>query len=343
MSKNRIKTEDPYILSFEGKKYMEKSDLKLYTYDDKHLDIITKKALSSVFLHDFAGRQFWLNLNGLHDVEIIQNLTKQLQMHRSLPRKIIETEKSHRLIDYDKHYFFGIHNVPENKDTEPEKISFLFRDNLLLTIQEKSNNYFEHIRKRLSKNSGKARTKKIDYLLFLMLESIMDNYATKVDALTERLESLYKDINNLKEISPLEDYREEFFCIKMYFMPIKDVIKGLPDITDDIFDDNNEKHFKFLKDWADQIIDDINFGLQKIESGVNLFFSYQNQRLNEVMKTLTLVSVIFIPITFLAGVYGMNFHNMPELSTTYGYFAALGVMLLVAGSLLVYFKRKKWF
>lgn len=343
MTQSRIKTDEPYNLAFDGKKYMDKADLKMYVYDENQIDIITKKPLSSVLASEYADRQKWLNLNGLHDVALIQNIVKKLGMHRSLPRKIIEIEQSHRLIDYDEHYYFGIHNVPDNKDTEPEKISFIFRDGFLLTVQEKANIHFEHIRKRLSKNTGKARIKKIDYLIFLMLESIIDNYAVRTDYLTDRLEKLYKDIKNLKELDEIETLREEISLVKIYFMPLKDVVKSFPDVSDDIFDENSEKHFKFLKDWADQIIDDLNFALQKIESGVNLFFSYQNQRLNEVMKTLTLVSVIFIPITFIAGVYGMNFQNMPELSTSYGYFIVIGLMLLIAAGLLFYFKKRKWF
>ncbi len=343
MKQSRIKTDEPYVLSFDGKKYMEKADLKLFIYDQNQVEIVTKKPMNSAVSEDFANSQKWLNLNGLHDVVLLQDIIKKFRMHRSLPRKVIETDKSHRLIDYDEHYFFGIHNVPENKDTEPEKISFIFKDNLLLTVQEKANKHFEHIRKRLTKNSGKARIKKIDYLIFLMLESIIDNYATKTDELTEKLEHLYKEIKNLKDMNEIEALREELSLIKIYFMPIKDVIKSFPDISEEVFDESNEKHFKFLKDWADQIIDDINFALQKIESGVNLFFSYQNQRLNEVMKTLTLVSVIFIPITFIAGLYGMNFHNMPELSSRFGYFIVLGIMLLIASALLFYYKKKKWF
>ncbi len=272
MKSNKIKTDEPYKLAFDGKKYMDKADLKLYLYDESHIDIITKKPINTVIQNENEDKQKWLNLNGLHDTALLQDITKKLSMHRSLPRKIIETDKSHRLIDYDEHFYFGIHNVPENKDTEPEKISFLFKENLLVTVQEKANSHFEHIRKRLSKNSGKARIKKIDYLIFLMLESIIDNYANRADELTETLEKLYKDIKNMDALDDVEALREELFLIKMYFMPIKDVIKSFPDVSEEIFDESNEKHFRFLKDWADQIIDDINFALQKIESGVNLFF-----------------------------------------------------------------------
>jgi magnesium transporter len=343
MKKNKIKTDDPYQLSFEGRKYMDTTDLQLYAYNAEQIDIISKDVIKAAISEVNAESQKWLNLNGIHDVALIQKLAKKLQLHSSIPRKVIDTEQSHRLIDYDEHYYFGIHNVPESKDAPPEKISFLFRKNLLLTVQEKSNKHFEHIRKRLAKNSGKARQKQIDYLIFLMLESIIDNYAAETDRLSEKLENIYKDIKNLKELDALETLREEFSLVKIYFMPIKDTIKSLPDVCENIFDDSNEKHFKFLKDWADQILDDINFALQKIESGVNLFFSYQNQRLNEVMKTLTLVSVIFIPITFIAGVYGMNFHNMPELSMPYGYFAVLGLMFAISVAFLLFFRKRRWF
>jgi magnesium transporter len=213
----------------------------------------------------------------------------------------------------------------------------------LWSIQEHEGDYFDWIRERLAENKGIVRKKKTDYLLFLLLESIIDNYQETYQKYAEisadKLDSTF--IKPTPEFTSLvEKRKQELFNFKKATLSLRDTIIKLEKIEIDNFD---VKYFSELKEQTNNLISNIDFELQELESKINLIFSIQGHRLNEVMKTLTILSVIFIPLTFLAGIYGMNFENIPELKFKYGYFILLGIMVLITIISIWYFKRKKWF
>jgi|TARA_B110000116_G_C16581727_1_gene466583 magnesium transporter len=220
---------------------------------------------------------------------------------------------------------------------------FIVSPNFLWSIQEKSGDYFNWIRERLEDNKGIVRKKKADYLLFLLLESIIDNYQDTFQENTE-LSSNKLGSDKIKPTpeftSLVENRKQELFSFKKATLSLRDTIVKLEKVEIDGFE---TKYFSELKEQTNNLISNIDFELQELESKINLIFSIQGHRLNEVMKTLTILSVIFIPLTFLAGIYGMNFEHIPELKFKYGYFILLGIMVLVTIVSVWYFKRKKWF
>ncbi len=212
----------------------------------------------------------------------------------------------------------------------------------MCSIQEKPGDYFQHIRDRITENKGIVRRKKADYLLYLIIDAIIDNYYNAYEKLTQKLEEL-KDLTkvkpNLDYAMQIEENKQNLFVLKKAISSLREAISKLEKVELENFEPH---YFSELKEQANFLIDDIDFDLQQLESSINLIFNMQNHKLNDVMKTLTILSVIFIPLTFLAGIYGMNFENIPELKFKYAYYVLLTVMVLIGVGSFIYFKRKKW-
>jgi magnesium transporter len=233
--------------------------------------------------------------------------------------------------------------ITNSQKLDSEQMIFIVSPNFLWSIQEKSGDYFNWIRERLQENEGIVRKKKADYLLFLLLESIIENYQNTYEENAE----LNADKLNSTHIKPTPEFtslvekrKQELFNFKKATLSLRDTIVKLEKVEIAGFE---TKYFSELKEQTNNLISNIDFELQELESKINLIFSIQGHRLNEVMKTLTILSVIFIPLTFLAGIYGMNFENIPELKFKYGYFVLLGIMVFITICAIWYFKRKKWF
>ena len=214
---------------------------------------------------------------------------------------------------------------------------------MLWSLQENHNNHFQWIRDRLREGKGQVRSKKVDYLLFLLIESLIANY----EETFEKLLNADGDSIKVTNINPtpyftkkVEEQKRRMLNFKKATLSLRNTIVKLETINIIPMD---SKYFTELKEQANNLIDEIDFELFELDSKTNLIFSIQGHRLNEIIRTLTLVSVVFIPLTFLVGVYGMNFDYMPELKWNEGYFALWGVMVTLTVAIVVYFKSKKWF
>lgn len=219
--------------------------------------------------------------------------------------------------------------------------------NYLVSFQERKADYFDHIRQRLRGNVGIIRERGSDYLLFLLLESILDNYFKTVNDIENRIEKL-RLIDTEIDPSPhtlktIELYKRQIHQIKKTIIPIKEFVTKIERENFSFVEKKQIKYFLELRDLCLSLIDDCEHIEIRLESNINLFFSVQGHRMNQVMKTLTVVATIFIPLTFIAGIYGMNFSNMPELSWKWGYFGIWAIMIIIFAGMLYYFKKKKWY
>ncbi len=286
----------------------------------------------------------WLNTYGINHQEefqsIIQNnkfddFLKNLMKDEDLPNKVIELKNL---------LFIAIRVLKPGKvEFESEQMMFVFSLDFIWTIQEEEGAYFDGIIKHLKNNIGIVRKKKADYLLFLFLDSIIDNYQASFQKFTD-LSNTNLDLSVLKPTaeftSRIEKRKEGLFIYKKAAISLRNTITNLEKVE---IQDMKIKYFNELKEQVNNLIADIDFELQKLESKINLIFSIQGDRLNNVMKILTVFSVIFIPLTFIAGIYGMNFVNMPETQWENGYYIMLGIMLLISLLIIWYMSKKKWF
>ena len=351
MKKVRLNRKKVNVLIpvYTGVMLTEKVGVQLFKYnagecvEDKSYN--TKKFAG--FTKDKA--QYWLNINGLHDTDLVKDVCTKMKVHPLAIQDILDVNQRTKFQDYEDYWFFSIKSIKLTTDgdkIEAEQMSFILGQNFLISFQEKKGDYFEHIRERLRENIGIIRGRSTDYLLYLILESILDNYVKTVDRIDDNVDKLcFFDYNadpSPEIIKSIEQYKRQISFIKKTILTIKDFLFKTERGESSFIEEKHLKYYFDLKDMCMSLIDDCDGLVAKMESSINLFFSIQGDRMNKVMKTLTVVATIFIPLTFVAGVYGMNFINMPELSWKYGYFAVWGVMLVIFLGMIIYFKRKKW-
>lgn len=316
----------------------------IITYSAKNYEKTNFSTISEINLSQGTETIEWLNTYGIKYQSEYKKVIYQNKLDDFLIKLLNDEEHPNKVILLDNLLFITTRVlITESNKLDSEQMVFIVSADFLWSIQEKHGDYFNWIRERLEGNKGIVRKKRADYLLFLLLESIIDNYQ---DTYEENAE-LSADKLNSTNIKPTPEFtslvekrKQELFNFKKATMSLKDTIVKLEKIEIKGFD---VKYFSELKEQTNNLISNIDFELQELESKINLIFSIQGHRLNEVMKTLTILSVIFIPLTFLAGIYGMNFENMPELKSKNGYFILLGIMVLVTVVSVWYFKRKKWF
>lgn len=326
---------------------MESEFLKqtsLISYSKKSYEKTCYTSISDIILTNTTPSIEWLNTYGLAFREIFKKIIANNKLDDFLIKLFMDKEHSNKVILLNDLVFISTRVLKtESRTLDSEQMFFIISSGFLWSIQEKDGDYFNWIRERIENNKGIVRRKKADYLLFLILESIVDNYEDTYQKNAE----LSASILEAENIKPTPDFtakvekrKQELFNFKKATLSLKDTIIKLEKIKINDFD---IKYFSELKEQTNNLISNIDFELQELESKINLIFSIQGHRLNEVMKTLTILSVIFIPLTFLAGIYGMNFEHIPELKFKYGYFILLGIMVLVTIISVMYFKRKKWF
>lgn len=286
----------------------------------------------------------WLNIYGLDNKTEFSEIIKNNSLDDFIKLLIQENTHRNKTIELEENIFLAINTIhlKRNKITT-EQMLFVVSPNYVWSIQEKHGDYFGEIRFRLRENKGIVRKKNADYLLYLIIDAIIDNYANVYETINKKIGRI-KDLAsaNLDEsyVMKIEGFKQQLFQLKKAVSSLREAIFKLENCELEGFD---TRYFSESKEQAHFLIDDIDFDLVQLESNLNLVFNLQNNRLNQVMKTLTIFSVIFIPLTFLAGIYGMNFDYIPETKSQYGYFILLGVMLVITLLTLFMIKKRNWF
>jgi len=327
---------------------------QLYKYNDQSY-LLTKNT-TAYFAEEFVSTEIedkkvvWLNFHAIDDRENIEKLCKSLSIDNSSIEDIYEKDNRPKIEEYENYLYFSIRSALPNTlatfNLEQEQISFFLGDNYLISFQEKSSDHFTTVRDRIEKSKGKIRTKGPDFLLYRMLESIIDNYFEVIEEISLRVNELENNClknadNNTLQL--VEKEKRKLLELKKIVNPLKDATSQLQKSKSKLISKENHYVYSDLLEGCLSVLDEIESNKQHLEGISNLYFAMQGQRMNEIMKMLTIISSIFIPLTFIAGIYGMNFKNMPELNTNNGYFFTLGLMLLISTLLIVYFKKKGWF
>ncbi|MFZ1807829.1 MAG: magnesium/cobalt transporter CorA [Cyclobacteriaceae bacterium] len=346
-SKIKSEAKGKSELTFIGKKKMEEVKLQLFKYNQDVCD-------ETEAINDFekiektdTSNNYWLNLHGIHDVDLMGKIGKVLELERLTIRHLIDTTQRPKVDDYDDYIFFSVKSILKNDEQQLkiEQLSFVLGKNYVLSFQEEVGDHFDHIRNKLRENLGLIRKRECDFLLFQLLDAILDNYFETLDLINHEVTLVEKEtILNPKQSTLLliEKNKKDVDKIKKSLSPFKEALTNIMKDRTHFIDKKNRKYFRDLKNSCTNAIEEANATYAALESLTNIYFSSLSQKMNETMKVLTTVATIFIPLTFIAGIYGMNFENMPELKWRYGYYTIWGIMLLVLAGMIVYFKRKKW-
>jgi magnesium transporter len=291
----------------------------------------------------------WLNFHSLDDRKSIQTLCEHLDIELLSVEDIYTEKRRPKLEEYPHYMFFSVRSalpiIGEREGLEQEQVSFILGKNYLISFQEKSSDHFTDVRDRIEKKRGKIRFKGPDFLLFRMLEAIIDNYFEVLEGIDESIQLLEKKLVTLKDAETLkliETEKRKLVELRKIVLPVKEVTSHLEKLKGPFLDADNHHYFADLKENCSAVLEDIDANKQILEGMANLYYAVQGQRMNEIMKVLTVVSSIFIPLTFIVGVYGMNFEHMPELGYRYGYYAVIGFMFVLSFTLLLFFMKRGW-
>ncbi|MWB95023.1 magnesium/cobalt transporter CorA [Flavobacterium sp. GA093] len=343
-------------VSFEytGSHKGQESEMQLFVYDNE--DVIEYEKFTVLALNTCIDttKNNWLNIHGLNDLNLIKTVGAHFQLDDFLLADILNTAKRTKLQEQRELLFFNIKSIlPSEEDSETikaEQLSFILKDGILISFQEKRSDFFTHIRERLRTHSGIVRTKKVDYLLYLLLDAVMENFYITIENEENKIEELIDLTKKGADpiiLEKIENHRDNFNFLRRSIVPLRDSLYDLKSIKDDnIFNDIEADTFNFftrLHQKSLELLEQIDSDMSSLESASNFYFSEQSRKMNEIMKTLTIISAIFIPLTFIVGVYGMNFDYMPELRSKNGYFIVMGSMFLLVIALIVYFKKRRWF
>jgi magnesium transporter len=342
------KKEDPRKFVFTGESTMEALDIQLFKYSKDHC--IEAKSLPTKDIRTFEKHtdNYWLNIHGLNESEVIASICETQGVHSLVIQDILDVNQRPKFQEFEHFSFLTLKSiVPSEGEMITEQISFVFGGNFLMSFQERKADFFEHLRIRLRDNKGILRERTADYLLYAMLESILDNYFKTLTKLDEEI-GKFNFTDPKKEPSPnalqlIENQKRFVHFIKKSILPIKEFTQIVERGECKSIERRHIKYFLEIKDLCLTLIDNCDMIIASLESETNLFFSVQGHRMNQVMKTLTIVATIFIPLTFIVGIYGMNFTHMPELDWKYGYISIWLFMVLTFLGMLLYFRKKKWF
>ncbi len=314
----------------------------LIEYNESSYNSMTFDSVSDIKINS-EGSIKWLNTYGLSYTDEITEIIRANNLDEFLLKLIDEYDYRNKIIELDNLLFINISIVNSKiEGLEYEKMIYIFSKDFLWTMQGNEGDYFENIRDLIKNDKGIVRSKYADYLLFLVFESIIENY---MKSYTGSVDTVINDFDFNLEPTPefirlVETRKYDLYKFKRVSIDLRDTILKLENLDVDYID---KKYFTELKEQANNLISSIDYELEELESKTNSIFTIQSYRLNEKMKALTILSVVFMPLTFISGVYGMNFINMPELKTQNGYFVVIGVMLFLSISIILYFKKKKWF
>jgi len=339
----------PGSLVFTGLQKMAQVDITVIHYSEDHFEESNPKSITEVIslIQSFKGVT-WINIDGLHDENSIEEICTYLDIHKLSMEDILSVGQRPKLEEYQDYVqavikILSIDSADEI--IEYEQLSFILKGNILVTFQEKTGDVFDGVRNRIREGKGNVRKRGADYLLYALLDLVVDHYFIVLDNFSEKLEDLETELLNNPDktiLSKLHRLRRETLLLRRTVYPLREMIGRFEKLEEPLISNSIKIFIRDLYDHTVKVIENIEV-LRDMTSGLlDLYMNTTSNKMNEIMKVLTIMTSIFIPLTFIAGVYGMNFTNMPELQHKYGYFMILGVMIVVVLGMLYFLKRKKW-
>jgi magnesium transporter len=290
----------------------------------------------------------WINVNGIHDVKIIEKLGEHFGLHTLVLEDIMHIGQRPKIEDFENLLFVVIRMLRFDEETgqvAAEQVSLVLGEGFVISFQEREGDVFEPIRQRIREAKGRIRRKGSDHLAYALLDTIVDNYFIILERLGQRIEEIETTLvgePTPESLQVIHGLRTEMVFLRQSIWPLREVIGSLERGESPLVQESTQIFLRDLYDHTIQVIETTESFREMVGGLRDTYLSSISNRMNEVMKVLTIIATIFIPLTFIAGIYGMNFSYMPELQWRSGYFLALSVMVVVAAAMGVYFRRKKW-
>jgi magnesium transporter len=343
------KDQLPGKLIYVGDEKLEPVKIHVIDFSDDAFEEKHFTDAKDCFRYKEKSTNSWINVTGIHQPEILEEIGEHFGISSLVLEDVMNTNCRPK-IDDDKNYLFIVLKMidyeDDNKTINTEQVSLILGENYVISFQENEKDLFDKIRERLRMNTTKLRSKGCDYLAYCIMDKIIDNYFYIVESMGDILEDMEEEVteNPGRDFTHrINELKQSNIYLRKSVWPLREVINFLLRGESKQIKPETLPFFRDLYDHSIQVIDTVETYRDLLSDIMEVYLSTISLRMNEVMKVLTVISTIFIPLTFIVGVYGMNFKNMPELGWHYGYFGIMGFMLLVAVTMIIYFRRRNWF
>lgn len=341
---------DPGSLVYVGDKEKQPISITLFDYKAEHFVQKNIDSIEDLLTYKQSETTSWINIDGVHEVELLEKIGKNFEIHPLTLEDILNTNQRPKLDEYPNYLYIVLRMFfldEKDKSLKHEQVSLILNKNFVITFLEDAGDVFDPVRERIKKAGTKMREYGTDYLAYALIDSIVDSYFHILEKIGEEIEGLEDAVivePNKNDIQIIHLLRREMILLRRAIWPLREVISSLQRNEIDFIEEKTRIYLRDVYDHTIQVIDTIESYRDMIVGMLDTYLSSTSNKLNEVMKVLTIISTLFIPLTFLAGVYGMNFHSFPELGKEWMYpWGFWSITLVVVIVMIIYFKKKKWF
>ena len=346
--KQKSKGAAPGSLIFIGRQKMDYSCIRVTQYNAEYVKEGEVKALDKISEYLSDDHVAWISVRGLQDTNLIGKLGKKFDISALILEDILNTDERPKFIEDDKHLFVILKSLNFNRElrkVQIDQISLIVGKNYLISIQETDNEYFEDVSKRIYAGQGKIRSLSSDYLCYAMIDTLVDNYILNIEKLGNMIEEQEKLLltSGKELVENIYHYKTELSYVRNNVRPVKELMTRFVTCDSDLINDHTYNYLRDLEGLVTQALEAIEIYYTMLSDQQNSYNATISNNVNDIMKVLTIFSAIFIPLTFIVGVYGMNFDYIPFLRYRYAYFILWGIMIAIVILMLFFFKRKRWF
>ncbi len=333
---------------FVGKQKVDETTIHIIDYTNKEIREEFVSEASHLSGLNQTPTVSWVNVCGLHNESLISEIGNHFELHNLLIEDVLNTGQRPTFTDYDDYFFIAVKMLKYDKArdyVESEQLTFVVCKNYILTFQEELGDVFDPIRDRIRKEGAKIRERGVDYLCYVMLDTVIDHYIHIVERFGDKIEDLEGRILGRVEgnlLQKITDYKREMSYLRKVIRPAREACIHFSNSDSPLIHKKTQPFLKDLEGLASLSAESVETYSDILSDQLNIYQTTVSNRLNDVMKVLTIFSVVFIPLTFIAGIYGTNFEYLPELQYHYAYPIFWGVMITVALGMLYYFRKKKW-
>lgn len=338
----------PGTVEFTGEKRVERPRVAVMDYDEMHIDDKPDVTVADCLPYLKNEPVTWINVNGLHDTALLQKLGDAAGLHPLVLEDVVHTSQRPKLEEFPEYLYIVLRILRYDEETESvagEQISIILGRNYVMSFQEVEGDVFDPVRERIRQGRGRSRKMKADYLGYALLDAVVDHYFAVLEKIGDRIEALEDDVTEHPSpqiLQAVHDLKRELIYVRKSVFPVREVVAGMTRSESPLIQDTTDIFLRDVYDHTIQVIDALDSYREVLSGLQDLYLSSISNRMNEVMKVLTIAATIFVPLTFFAGIYGMNFEFMPELHWRWAYPLFWLVVLALGGGMLVYFRRKGW-
>jgi magnesium transporter len=338
----------PGTLVHVGERKVGKAKITIIDYAERHFEEKEVKNVEECFPFKDKTTVTWINIDGVHQLEIIEKIGEHFNIHPLVLEDIANTGQRPKMEDFVDYIFVTLKMLRYSegeKETKAEQVSLILGSTFVISFQESEGDVFDPIRERIRADKGRIRKMGADYLAYALMDAVVDNYFTILEKLGEGIEDMEEELVNNptpETLQAIHHLKREMIFLRKSVWPLREVINRLEKWESSLLNKSTSIYLRDLYDHTIQVIDSIETFRDILSGMLDIYLSSVSNRMNEVMKVLTIIATIFIPLTLIAGIYGMNFRFMPELEMAVGYPLVLLIMLCVGILMILYFRKKRW-